>query len=82
MSKSINRYGPVSQVLQSFIESKPKPSPVLIAEWKFLDRVSNCVYGSRYFDLTDKVRLSVHEIIKGVFFDPAPRVKLVQAKIL
>jgi hypothetical protein len=82
MSKSTNRYGPVTQVLRSSIEAKPKPSPVLVAEWKFLNSISNFLYGSGYFDLSDKIRLSIHEIIKGVFPDPEPRMKLVKVRLL
>jgi len=82
MSKSTNRYGPVTKVLRSALEANPKPSPVLVAEWKFLDRVSNFLFGSRYFNLSSKIRLSIHEIIKGVYTDPEPRMKLVKAKIL
>jgi hypothetical protein len=83
MSKSTNRYGNVKYVLRSFIDASPKEPPKEVkTQWSYLDKVSNYLYGSDYFNLSDKIRLEIHSILNNVpeFFNQ--RARLAQVKLL
>lgn len=82
MSKSTSRYGKIKYILRSAIEVNPKPSVVLVAEWKFFNKIANFLYGNSYFNLSDKVRLELHECINNVPSQSVNRLKLIQAKLI
>lgn len=82
MSKSTNRYGKIKYILRSFITATPTVPEEVIKQWNWLDKVANFLYGNSYFNLSDKVRLELHECINNVPSQSVNRLKLIQAKLL
>lgn len=82
MSKSTNRYGKVTFQARTSIDANPTVPEHIRKQWAKLDTITNLLFGCDYFDLTEKVRTKVHEILNGVDGYQDERVTLAKAKLI
>ena len=63
MSKTTRRYGKPLYTVRGKTEANPEVPANVKKEWEFLDRVTNLLFGCRYFELRPKTRTYVHELL-------------------
>lgn len=70
MSKSTNRHGRILYSLHSAVTAFPQPTPLMLSQWKKLDKASIITYNKPYDALKHQEKVAIHfNITMGIYGD-------------